>query len=446
MTKEIRIQAPPSKSVSHRAMIASALAANGVSRLTGVLESEDLEATRRCLTAMSARIEGGNGAYVVTGMPLGPRGGKKSPVILDVGESGTTCRLLAGVAAAGYGLFGFRGRGRMNDRPMAEVARALRRHYMYYDFIWLKKQGSTPFIFHSPAGMQGGQIDISLEESSQYLSGLLLGAPLAPSRMIINVVGSKAVSWPYVGLTLRTMEDRGVLFGVEVGGEGAWRDADWETLTDIVPGQTRFIVEPTPYAARDEAVEGDWSNASYFLLAGAVSDAPVTVEGLRLDSAQGDRAILTILESMGAKVSAERGAVTVSSGALRGAELDMGACPDLVPGVAALAAFAEGTTTIRNVAHLRIKESDRIAAPAQELRKIGAKVTELPDGLTIEPGPIPKGQTVRFSTHGDHRLAMSMSLFLLAGVQAEFDKPGVVAKSFPTFWDEWAKLIGQERH
>ncbi len=110
MTKEIRIQASPSKSVSHRALIAAALAPQGVSRITKVLESEDLEATRRCLTAMSARIEGGDGSYIVTGMPLGPRGGKKSPVILDVGESGTTCRLLAGVAAAGYGLFGFRGR------------------------------------------------------------------------------------------------------------------------------------------------------------------------------------------------------------------------------------------------------------------------------------------------------------------------------------------------
>jgi 3-phosphoshikimate 1-carboxyvinyltransferase len=184
-------------------------------------------------------------------------------------------------------------------------------------------------------------------------------------------------------------------------------------------------------------VEGDWSNASYFLAAGAVGEKPVLVRGLRRDSLQGDMAILDILARMGARVDWGPLGVTVSGQGLHGVELSMGACPDLVPTVCAVAARASGPTTIRDVAHLRIKESDRLSACADELRKVGAEVETFEDGLTIIPRPITAGAAVDFCTYGDHRMAMSMSLFELAGVDVRLDNPGCVAKSFPGFWDQW---------
>lgn len=444
------VKAPPSKSLSHRAFIVAALA-QGVSRVSGALESEDLEATRACLRRMGASISGEAGEYVVGGMPHGPKGGKLTPAILPAGESGTTLRLLTGVAAAGYGLFGFRGKGRLNERPMGALAKALKKHFFHIDFIWLKKQGCTPFVMHSPAGFQGGEISIGLEESSQYLSGILLGCPLSTLPMTVNVIGKKVVSWPYVGLTLRTMQEGGALFSVELKGEdGEWRSVDWDALRTIEPGKTRFQVTPGPYQARDYRVEGDWSNASYFCAAGAVGKVPVRIENLKADSAQGDRAILGILEKMGARIQTDGAGVTVAppeSGKLKGGEFDMADCPDIVPTVAAVAAFAEGPTTIRNVAHLRIKESDRIHAVAVELSKAGHPVEQFPDGLKVTPGRMVTSRPVHFRTHNDHRLAMSMAITELGGVRPVFDHPGCVAKSFPEFFTVWnemrAKMLAQ---
>lgn len=437
----VSIEAPASKSLSHRAVIAAALA-RGTSRLENVLESEDLERTMDVLARASAGIRrDGPGAYAVTGMASGPQGSPDQAgmpaLVMDVGESGTTCRLLAAVLAAGRGRFQIQGQGKMHSRPIASLVNVLLAQGA--DIGYLDQPGCPPLAL-TAHGLSGGEAAVNLDESSQYLSGLLLAAPLARTPLALTVAGQKVVSWPYVGLTLQIMEDFGAAFSVQVLQEQGWIDAPWRDPGRIVPGRLRIMVRPGAYRPRDMAVEGDWSNASYFLAAGALSPIPVAVTGLRRDSLQGDRAIAHILQRMGAAVQWEQDMVLVSGGGLRGVDLDMGHCPDLVPTVAAVAAQAAGTTTIRNVAHLRIKESDRLHAVATELTRVGARITILKDGLVIEPSALPRGRRLAFKTYGDHRLAMSLSLLELGGVGTDLDQPGCVAKSFPEFWARWETL------
>jgi len=206
-------------------------------------------------------------------------------------------------------------------------------------------------------------------------------------------------------------------------------------------------VRPGTYRAGSYQVEGDWSGASYLLAAGALGKRPVRVDGLRADSLQGDRAMLDILRAMGARAEVEGTSITVHPSALHGVDADMGHCPDLVPTVAVLAAFAQGPTRVRNVAHLRIKESDRITAPATELARLGVRVDEHDDGLTVH-GLGPDGpawdEAARFSAHNDHRIAMSLALLGLPHgkrMDALLDDPLVVRKSFPTFWKVWEQLL-----
>lgn len=432
------ISAPASKSVSHRMLICAALA-EGESQVTGVLESQDLERTRACLTAMGAEIAGRDGDYLVRGVAGVPRGGTAEPAVLDVGESGTTCRLIVAVAAAGQGLFMVSGRGRMHERPIGELTRVLEGLGTGVDF---PGRPDCPPVRITASGLSGGTAGITLEESSQYLSGLLLASPLASGPLTILVTGQKAVSWPYVAVTLSAMRDCGVPVAVETRHGGDWIATAPEAITRAEPGRLRFLCRPGRYLPGVRQVEGDWSNASYFLAAGALGLRPVRVENLRRDSAQGDRAMVDILARMGARIEQDAASVTVHPSPLSGLDVDMGHCPDLVPTVAAAAAMAVGVTTITNVAHLRIKESDRLAALADNLTRAGARATVLPDGLRIEPGLIPPNDTVSFATYDDHRMAMSMALFGLRGVTARFDNPGCVAKSFPRFFDQWSTVTG----
>ena len=205
--------------------------------------------------------------------------------------------------------------------------------------------------------------------------------------LTINIGGSKVVSWPYVGLTLQALENFGVPFSVERKEGGVWSAVDWHTLEQAEPGNVRFRMVPAMYRAGRYAVEGDWSGASYLLAAGAIGPRPVRIEGLRADSLQGDRVMLDILRDMGARIDIEPDAVTVHPSELRGVVADMSRCPDLVPTVAVVAAHASGPTRLWNAAHLRIKECDRIAVPAQELSKVGVRCDEHDDGLTIHGDP-----------------------------------------------------------
>ncbi len=432
----IDIQAPASKSVSHRTCIAAALA-SGVSHISGVLESNDLIATRGCLSAAGAEFDGQDGVYKVTGVAGKPQGGGvNEPTSLDMNESGTSCRLLTAIVAAGRGSFLVHGQGRLHDRPIGDLANALTK--LGVQVHWKEKVGCPPLVIETQ-GLSAGTTSISLEESSQYLSGLLMAAPMAAGPVTIEVVGKKVVSWPYVALSLMVMNDFGIDFTVEGKTDNGFVPLDWRALESVQPGQIRFVVRPSAYTARTYAVEGDWSNASYLLAAGVLGKHPVRVNGLRQDSLQGDKSILDILATMGATITwNEAGdAVTIMGGELHGAELDMGHCPDLVPTVAMVASQASSPTTIRNVAHLRIKESDRLAAVANEISKLGVPVTTFEDGLTVSPSGDVSGTSYDFCTYDDHRMAMSISLLELVGVNVKLDNPKCVNKSFPDFFTRW---------
>jgi 3-phosphoshikimate 1-carboxyvinyltransferase len=269
----------------------------------------------------------------------------------------------------------------------------------------------------------------------------MLAAALASKETVIECAGERIVSWPYVALTMQVMEDFGAAFTVQTMQDGEFDYTPWREVETPEPGAIRFIIRPSSYASGDYAVEADWSNASYFCIAGALGPNPVRVQGVKPDSIQGDRAILDILERMGAEVFLDDNSVTVGPGELIGATIDMGSCPDLAPGVAVLASQAYGETVIKGAAHLKIKESDRLAGPVNELRKIGCEAEVTDDGMVIGGCPDPAGKSAEFKTYGDHRMAMSLALLGLKGVDVKLDDPGVVSKSFPGFWDEWKKVV-----
>lgn len=437
----ITLQAPASKSVSHRTLIAASLA-HGESLVRHALSSADLERTRDILHTAGAVLEDlGGGSWRVKGMKNGPKGGADTPADCNVGESGTTCRLLTAVLAAGHGSFRIHGVERMHERPIGALAEALEQLGVRIHFE--EKEGYPPLILETH-GLLGGHVSMSVDESSQFLSGLLLAAPFCPSALCISLAGKKVVSWPYVGLTLQILEDFGIDFTVEKLSDGDWRRVAWKSVTEAQPGHLRITVQPGSYLSGEHTVEGDWSGASYLLAAGAVGRESVLVTGLRADSLQGDRAMLDILRSMGASVEIRDDGILVSPSKLSGIVVDMGACPDLVPTVAMTAAFAEGETRIINVAHLRIKECDRLSACAAELARAGVKVEEGPDFLAVhgtapDRPSIPEGTV--FSTYNDHRIAMAVSLLGLArGEKVTVDDPSVVRKSFPEFWNVWSAL------
>jgi 3-phosphoshikimate 1-carboxyvinyltransferase len=436
MKPVIDITAPSSKSLSHRALICAALA-GGESLLEGVLDSQDLTRTAQCLRQLGAVIEPQGGKLFVSG--IGGKAGDSAaePVSMNVGESGTTCRLMAGVATAIPGIYRIHGEGRIHDRPVAHLTDALTQQGVRVTFE--EKSGYPPLVMSSP-GLCGGEVTINLEQSSQYLSGLLLAAPLASGTTTIRLIGTTVASWPYVALTLDTMARFGVPVVLERRILDDWQPCTHAEASGIPPTDIRLIVHPAPYRAGAMRVEGDWSNASYFLAAGAVGKAAVRISGLNRQSAQGDRFMLEVLSRMGAAVEWQGDAVTVFPSALRGTQVDMNSCPDIVPTVAAMAAFATGETVIFGAAHLALKECDRIQGPVTELSKAGVNIEARPDGMVIRGngGLLPR--SVDLCTYGDHRMAMSFSLLELGGITVNLDNPSCVAKSFPGFWDVWAKI------
>jgi len=430
------LKAPSSKSMSHRALLVAGLA-DGLSRLENILFSDDLSHTRMCLQAIGAEIFESGPDLMVRGV-----GGKISAapgqkVLLDVGESGTTCRLVAAIVAGGKGEFEIIGRGRMHQRPVKSLDTALSPQGVGFKYSGL--DGCPPLVISSQ-GLPGGEISISLDDSSQYLSGILLASTMAGDEVVINITGQKVVSWPYVNLTLQVMEEFGCIPEIQFFENSQWKSVRPSQIRQVEPGKLRFLVRPMIFPARDYHVEGDFSNASYLLASGALGHRPVLVQGLNPDSRQGDKAILDILEKMGAVIEKNDQGILVQKRELRGIEMDMGACPDLVPTVAVLASMASGITRISNVAHLKIKESDRLKGVYNEISRIGCRCELLDDGLIINPARAHGAMKIEFSTYNDHRMAMSLSLYELAGIKAVLDNPGCVNKSFPGFWDEWEKV------
>lgn len=439
-TPSITVAAPPSKSFSHRKLIAASLA-GGTSRLTHVLESDDTKRTMEILVQAGAAItREAPGVYAVTGLGGPPQGGCETSVSCAMGESGTSCRLLTALLAAGDGTFFIHGGQRLQERPMAELLEAL--EILGADIQYGETPGFLPLTLNARglSQAQGSWLPVRTDTSSQFLSGLLLAAPLTQTGLRLSLAGEKTVSWPYVGLTLQTLEDSGCPFSVTELRDGEWVETDWRKLHSAQPGMVRFWVPPhayRPFNAESGHVEGDWTGASYLLAAGAIGPRPVTVTDLRRDSLQGDCEILDILEAMGASVTWRGSEVTVFPGPLHGIDRDMGNCPDLVLTVAALASLATGPTTIRGVAHLRKKESDRLHAPTVEFAKVGSKVDVDGDTMIIYPPDSKPESRIMFSAHGDHRVAMSLALLELAGTDIMINDPACVCKSFPTFWETW---------
>ena len=456
----VTIDIPGSKSLSHRYLIGAGLA-SGQSKLSHVQDSSDITVTKTLLTQLGVKITPvqGEDALQVEGLAGRVIGGSGTPLECNVGESGTSCRLLSAVFAAGQGLFRIYGSGRMHHRPVKDLCNALTK--LGAGICYTEQTGCPPFLLQTSGldpDLVKGELSVGMDASSQYFSGLLLAAPMCPKALVLELGGQKAVSWPYVGLTLQCLYDFGIDFVVETRSnlEQPWQKLSGTTWRDVAlakPGCLRITVTPGSYKSGNFFIEGDWSGASYFLAAGAIGHKPVKVRGLKEDSLQGDRIFLDILCKMGANVKVEQDGVTVYPSKLHGVDLDMGGCPDLVQTVAVMAGFAHGSTRIHNVAHLRFKETDRIDAPAKELGKLGVIVDTLSDGLLISGqgghvNPNKKNPlddfTETLSAHNDHRMAMSLALLDVIkpgfDIRAKLDNPACVAKSFPDFWQLWAKV------
>lgn len=408
------VSIPGSKSVTHRALILAGLA-EGESQLYKFLECEDTVYTMLALRRLGIHLSGAGETMSVRGTAgmFAPRAEAKE---IFLGNSGTSFRLLLTVFALARGGFLLTGTPRMRRRPVGELVTAL--NSLGVDASCAEAEGFPPVALRA-RGIRGGKVQMAGSRSSQFISSLLLAGPYAEKGIEIEVTGS-LVSRPYVDLTVDAMER----FGVSVVREGY-----------------RYfrVISGRGYQAREYTIEGDVSSASYFWAAAAVTGGSVTTTNVYPETTrQGDIGFLSILEQMGCAI--ERGAdrVAVRGGRLSGVEVDMGSIPDMVPTLAAIAAFAEGDTAIRNVAHLRDKESDRLRAVAVEWRRLGISVKELADGLIIPGGTRPSGAVV--DPHDDHRLAMALAVLGLRTPGVKIRDEQCVSKSFPDFWELWDRL------
>jgi len=414
------VRIPGSKSITNRAMVIGALA-GGVTTLDGALFSDDTEfmidALRDLGVSLTAdrdnhriRIEGCGGHLPATEADL------------YCGNSGTTIRFLAAVCALGMGPYRLDGNDRMRQRPIGPLIDALRSAGVIAGY---DEQEGYPPITIREGMMRGATIGMDSPPSSQYVSALLMAAPCARGDVMIDVRG-EVVSAPYLTMTTGLMD----AFGVSV-------------IEDVKPTGAKLIIPaPQNYAGRDYTVEPDASNASYFLAASAIAGGAVTVEGLGQSSIQGDVGFVDVLERMGCTVECEPNSLTVigpqASSRLRGIDVDLQNMPDVAQTLAVVALFADSPTNIRNVANLRIKETDRIAALAAELAKFGATVEERDDGWRIEPPAEPTPAAV--DTYDDHRMAMSFALAGLRIEGVEIRDPQCVNKTFPDFFDRFERL------
>lgn len=403
------VRVPGSKSHTNRALVCAALA-EGTSVLDGVLFADDTEAMMQLLLDMGLDLaidrELRRVTVVGTGGELPPHDG-----VLDARQSGTTSRFVLPMLTLGKGRYVLDGHEQMRARPFDDLVDAL-------DVLGARIEGTTlPLTVVGGERLNGGTVQVPGEVSSQFLSGLLLSAPCAASPVHIEIVG-ELVSKPYVDLTLSTMAD----FGVEVQ-----RD-----------GYQSFEVPAIGYRAADVLLEPDASAASYFFAAAAITGGSVRVEGLGLDTVQGDVHFVDALERMGAVVTRSQDAIEVrGTGTLRGIDIDMADISDTAQSLAVVAPFADGPVRVTGIDFIRRKETDRIAAVVTEMRRLGIEATEDDDGFTVHPGTPTAGVV---DTYDDHRMAMSFAILGLMVPGITIDNPSCVNKTFPDFFDVLAGL------
>ena len=382
------VAAIASKSAAHRLYICAALA-DSPTEITCQSTSRDIEATRACLAAMA-----------------------RGEALLPCGESGSTLRFLLPVAAA-LGLeVDFKMEGRLPDRPLAPLDQQLTAH-------GVRLSRPCHDLLHVSGRLEPGDYVLPGNVSSQYISGLLFALPLLQGTSTLTITG-KIESAPYIAMTLDALKQ----FGVQ------------PECRDHV-----YTIAPTAYRSPGTAVvEGDWSNAAFWLCAGALA-GPVTVTGLDPDSLQGDKEVFEILRRFGAKTEQTGSSFTVSPGSLHAIDIDAAAIPDLVPVLSVVAAAAEGTTRITNAQRLRIKESDRIKTVLAMLTALGAEAEEREDGLVIHGGKALTGGTVDSSN--DHRIAMAAAVAATL-CKVTVERAEAVSKSYPRFWEDFEKMQNAE--
>ena len=400
------VTAPPSKSVTHRALVLAALA-EGRSRIRNPLTADDTEATTCVLAQLGVEVTRG-GDWLVEGGHL------SAPAeALHCGESGTTLRLMTAVCALANGDSTLTGGPSLTSRPVGPLLDALRQLG-----VKSRSRGGLPPVTVAGGGVEGGEARLPGSVSSQFVTALLTVAPLARSRIKIRLT-TRLESKPYVAMTVDAMR----AFGVEAEHSG---------------DMTRLTAPLKSYRATDLTVEGDWSSAAYPLTAGALA-GEATVRGLNPSSTQADRAILPLLSEMGADVKTRSDEVRVGASPLRGIEADLSDCPDLFPIVSALCAAAEGESHLTGLARLRFKESDRVAAMADGLTRIGAEVRFDADSATIRGGALHGAEVTPW---GDHRVAMSLAVLALRAGETKISDAGCVNKSYPGFWRDLADIGG----
>jgi 3-phosphoshikimate 1-carboxyvinyltransferase len=409
------VNVPGSKSLSNRALLLAALA-KGETHLTNLLDSEDIHHMLNALTQLGVSyrlsdcktqcsVTGNAGVFKVS-----------NPVSLFLGNAGTAMRPLCAALAISQGEFELTGEPRMEERPIGALVDSMRQAGAKIDY--LKNDGFPPLLIKGDV-IQGGKVTVEGSVSSQFLTALLMGAPLFAQDTSIEICG-ELVSKPYIDITLDTMAK----FGISVENQNYQRF--------LVKGQQQYQ-SPGHFM-----VEGDASSASYFLAAGAIKGGTVRVTGIGKSSIQGDIRFAEVLEKMGAKVNWQDEFIEVTSAPLTAVDLDMNHIPDAAMTIATTALFAKGTTSIRNIYNWRVKETDRLAAMSCELRKVGATVVEGEDFISITPPNQIKQADI--DTYNDHRVAMCFSLVALSDSAVTINDPGCTAKTFPDYFKRFASI------
>ncbi|HAD6804308.1 TPA_asm: 3-phosphoshikimate 1-carboxyvinyltransferase [Salmonella enterica subsp. enterica serovar Typhimurium str. SL1344] len=408
------INLPGSKSVSNRALLLAALAC-GKTVLTNLLDSDDV---RHMLNALSALGINYTLSADRTRCDITGNGGPlRAPGALELflGNAGTAMRSLAAALCLGQNEIVLTGEPRMKERPIGHLVDSLRQGGANIDY--LEQENYPPLRLRG--GFIGGDIEVDGSVSSQFLTALLMTAPLAPKDTIIRVKG-ELVSKPYIDITLNLMKT----FGVEI--------ANHHYQQFVVKGGQQYH-SPGRYL-----VEGDASSASYFLAAGAIKGGTVKVTGIGRKSMQGDIRFADVLEKMGATITWGDDFIACTRGELHAIDMDMNHIPDAAMTIATTALFAKGTTTLRNIYNWRVKETDRLFAMATELRKVGAEVEEGHDYIRITPPA--KLQHADIGTYNDHRMAMCFSLVALSDTPVTILDPKCTAKTFPDYFEQLARM------
>ncbi|CAI4150273.1 3-phosphoshikimate 1-carboxyvinyltransferase [Alteromonas macleodii] len=409
------INVPGSKSLSNRALLLAALA-EGETELTNLLDSEDIEHMLNALTKLGINyrlsedktqcvVQGNGGAFNVA-----------EPLELFLGNAGTAMRPLCAALAASNVDTVLTGEPRMEERPIGDLVDALREADA--EVTYLKNEGYPPLQIKGKT-LNGGEMSVDGSVSSQFLTALLMAAPLFSGDVTIRIKG-ELVSKPYIDITLDTMAK----FGVTVEND------NYQTFT--VSGDAKYV------APGKFMVEGDASSASYFLAAGAIKGGTVRVTGIGQNSIQGDIRFADVLEAMGATVVWNDEYVEITGAPLKGVNMDMNHIPDAAMTIATTALFAEGPTTMTNIYNWRVKETDRLAAMATELQKLGAKVEEGYDYIKVWPTDSLKHAEI--DTYNDHRIAMCFSLVALSDTPVTINDPGCTRKTFPDYFTRFKTL------